>query len=75
MVEDLQALPARLSRPILAAWNAKEDLLDLLALAAPVLTGPSSPSGCFASATAAPLLTRPNSTTRSPPSRLGGPRS
>lgn len=33
MVDDLQALPARLGRPILAAWNAKEDLLDLLALA------------------------------------------
>ncbi|MER6949253.1 transposase [Nonomuraea sp. NPDC000554] len=26
MVDDLQALPARLGRPILAAWNAKEDL-------------------------------------------------
>jgi transposase len=33
MVDDLHALPARLGRPILAAWNAKEDLLDLLALA------------------------------------------
>ncbi|WP_219539950.1 ISL3 family transposase [Nonomuraea guangzhouensis] len=33
MVDDLQALPARLGRAILAAWNAKEDLLDLLALA------------------------------------------
>ncbi|MEV0169333.1 ISL3 family transposase [Nonomuraea fuscirosea] len=33
MVDDLQALPARLGAPILAAWNAKEDLLDLLALA------------------------------------------
>ncbi|GAB3802850.1 ISL3 family transposase [Micromonospora zhanjiangensis] len=36
-VDDLQAeltaLPARIGRPILAAWNAKEDLLDLLALA------------------------------------------
>jgi transposase len=33
MVDDLQALPARLGRPILTAWNAKEDPLDLLALA------------------------------------------
>ncbi|MFI7425288.1 transposase [Nonomuraea sp. NPDC049684] len=33
MVDDLHALPARLGAPILAAWNAKEDLLDLLALA------------------------------------------
>jgi transposase len=33
MVDDLQALPARIGEPILAAWNAKEDLLDLLALA------------------------------------------
>ncbi|MDA0643106.1 ISL3 family transposase [Nonomuraea ferruginea] len=33
MVDDLQALPQRLGAPILAAWNAKEDLLDLLALA------------------------------------------
>ncbi|WP_341720516.1 ISL3 family transposase [Micromonospora sp. FIMYZ51] len=36
-VDDLQAelaaLPARIGEPILAAWNAKEDLLDLLALA------------------------------------------
>ncbi|WP_346533850.1 ISL3 family transposase [Micromonospora sp. DPT] len=36
-VDDLQAelsaLPARIGAPILAAWNAKEDLLDLLALA------------------------------------------
>ncbi|MEV6817010.1 ISL3 family transposase, partial [Micromonospora sp. NPDC051296] len=36
-VDDLQAelsaLPARIGVPILAAWNAKEDLLDLLALA------------------------------------------
>ncbi|MET8361303.1 ISL3 family transposase [Micromonospora sp. NPDC005171] len=29
----LQALPAAIGAPILAAWNAKEDLLDLLALA------------------------------------------
>lgn len=33
MVDDLHALPARIGRPILTAWNAKEDLLDLLALA------------------------------------------
>ncbi len=36
-VDDLQAelsaLPPRIGVPILAAWNAKEDLLDLLALA------------------------------------------
>lgn len=30
---ELSALPARIGVPILAAWNAKEDLLDLLALA------------------------------------------
>ena len=30
---ELSALPARIGLPILAAWNAKEDLLDLLALA------------------------------------------
>lgn len=33
MIDDLQALPAAIGTPILAAWNAKEDLLDLLALA------------------------------------------
>src|SRR5437868_4816918 len=33
MVDDLLALPRRIGRPILAAWNAKEDLHDLLALA------------------------------------------
>nr|WP_281286769.1 transposase [Catellatospora sichuanensis] len=30
---ELKGLPARIGVPILAAWNAKEDLLDLLALA------------------------------------------
>ncbi|WP_211589790.1 ISL3 family transposase [Microbispora sp. H11081] len=35
MVDDLMALPKRIGDPILAAWNAKEDLLDLLALARP----------------------------------------
>jgi transposase len=30
---ELKDLPARIGQPILAAWNAKEDLLDLLALA------------------------------------------
>ncbi|MFC4059655.1 ISL3 family transposase [Planomonospora corallina] len=33
MVDDLLGLPARIGAPILAAWNAKEDLLDVLALA------------------------------------------
>jgi transposase len=33
LVDDLSALPEAISRPILAAWNAKEDLLDLLATA------------------------------------------
>lgn len=33
MIDDPQALPKKIGRPILAAWNAKEDLLDLLALA------------------------------------------
>jgi transposase len=32
MVDDLKALPKKIGVPILAAWNAKEDLLDLLAL-------------------------------------------
>jgi transposase len=32
MVDDLHSLPKRIGKPILAAWNAKEDLLDLLAL-------------------------------------------
>jgi hypothetical protein len=32
MVEDLQALPKKVGLPILAAWNCKEDLMDLLAL-------------------------------------------
>lgn len=33
MIDDLHALPATIGVPIMAAWNAKEDLLDLLALA------------------------------------------
>ncbi len=32
MVDDLKALPKKIGLPILAAWNAKEDLMDLLAL-------------------------------------------
>jgi transposase len=32
MVDDLAALPAKIGVPILAAWNAKEDLMDLIAL-------------------------------------------
>ena len=31
MVLDLYALPAQIGMPIYKAWNAKEDLLDLLA--------------------------------------------
>jgi transposase len=33
LLDELSALPAAIATPILAAWNAKEDLLDLLALA------------------------------------------
>lgn len=33
MVLDLHALPEKIGRPILDAWNAKQDLLDLLDLA------------------------------------------
>jgi len=33
LVDTLTALPTRIGAPILAAWNAKEDLLDLLATA------------------------------------------
>lgn len=33
MIDDLMALPQRLGAPILTVWNAKEDLLDVLALA------------------------------------------
>lgn len=32
MVADLEALPEHIGQPILAAWNVKEDLMDLLAL-------------------------------------------
>jgi HPt (histidine-containing phosphotransfer) domain-containing protein len=37
LLDELSARPAAIATPILAAWNAKEDLLDLLALAR---TGP-----------------------------------
>ncbi|MEY9926316.1 transposase [Catenulispora sp. GP43] len=40
MVEDLMALPKKIGVPILAAWNVKEDLMDLLALHG---TGPTAP--------------------------------
>jgi transposase len=33
LLDELSTLPATIATPILAAWNAKEDLLDLLALA------------------------------------------
>ena len=32
MVDDLKTLPTKIGGPILAAWNVKEDLMDLLAL-------------------------------------------
>lgn len=32
MVEDLQSLPKKIGQPILAAWNVKEDLMEVLAL-------------------------------------------
>jgi transposase len=32
MAEDLQSLPKKIGQPILAAWNVKEDLMDMLAL-------------------------------------------
>jgi hypothetical protein len=32
MVDDLRSLPKKIGLPILAAWNAKEDLMDLLEL-------------------------------------------
>lgn len=32
IVKDLKNLPQKIGMPILAAWNAKEDLMDLLAL-------------------------------------------
>jgi transposase len=33
LLDELSVLPAAIATPILSAWNAKEDLLDLLALA------------------------------------------
>ncbi|MDY7091214.1 MAG: ISL3 family transposase [Actinomycetota bacterium] len=33
LCDDISALPHKISVPVLTAWNAKEDLLDLLALA------------------------------------------
>jgi transposase len=32
MIDDLRALPKTIGRPVLAAWNVKEDLMDLLEL-------------------------------------------
>jgi transposase len=32
IVDDLKALPKKIGKPILAAWNCNEDLMDLLAL-------------------------------------------
>lgn len=39
MIDDLRAVTAEIGTPILAAWNAKEDLLDLLARRALTPTG------------------------------------
>lgn len=43
MIEDLEALPKGIGQPILAAWNVKEDLMDLLALHG---TGPDRTKIC-----------------------------
>jgi hypothetical protein len=42
MVDDLRSLPKKIGLPILAAWNAKEDLMDLLELHGTHRTGSRS---------------------------------
>jgi transposase len=64
MVDDLKALPKKIGAPILAAWNAKEDLMDLLAHAYEPRPQPDR-------ATTVPLL---RSLRRRRPTRAGTPR-
>lgn len=73
MIDDLMALPKGLGAPILAAWNAKEALLDVLALARthPDRTVIADRLFRFYDRCAA----CPNSNDWRAPSRPGGPRS
>jgi hypothetical protein len=64
MVDDLKALPKKIGAPILAAWNAKEDLMGLLAHAYEPRPQPDR-------ATTVPLL---RSLRRRRPTRAGTPR-
>jgi transposase len=68
LADTFENLPTKIGAPILAAWNAKEDLLDLLALAR---TRPDreTPPGCYIAPTPAALpLTCPNCTGSPAPS-------
>jgi transposase len=70
--DTLEALPTRIGASILTAWNAKEDLPDLLATAC-TQSDREHVTGYYAASTpAAPPLTCPNYTASPPRSRPGG---
>ncbi|MEV7238985.1 transposase [Streptomyces sp. NPDC051020] len=72
LLDELSNLPKAIGEPITAAWNAKEDLLDLLATAR---TGNGSAICCTGSTDAAPTPAFPNCSAWPQPSRRGGQRS
>ena len=76
MVEDLHALPKKIGKPILAAWNVKEDLVDLLALhGTPTHTRRRSTSFSRSSTNPPPPQAYRKWHTWPPRSPPGGPRS
>lgn len=75
LLDELSNLPKAIGEPITAAWNAKEDLLDLLATARTARTGNRSAICCTGSTHAAPTPAFPNCSAWPQPSRRGGQRS
>jgi len=78
-VADLQGeladLPTKIGGPILVAWNVKEDLLDLLALARTAPTVKTSPTSYAGSTAGAQNLICPSWNVWRPPCKPGGPKS
>ncbi|GIJ29005.1 hypothetical protein Vqi01_41670 [Micromonospora qiuiae] len=75
LTDTLSNLPAKIDTPILTAWNAKEDLLDLVALARTHPHRQTVARLLHRFYTAAPPLTCSNYTASPPRSRPGGQKS
>jgi hypothetical protein len=75
LLDELSNLPKAIGEPITAAWNAKEDLLDLLATARTRPDREQVRDLLYRFADAAPTPAFPNCSAWPQPSRRGGQRS